>query len=149
MDKEKEIEEMAMLIFDWGYCMGSPCSDCQSVKHKDCFNYEIAKKLYNAGYRKTEEVTLKLDLGDRTPKEINKITKRLSKAMSTTPIPVISLSNNEIRRQAVMEFAEELKKRALPALTELESKGNQKWSVETKAIDMAVIDTVFKEKYGK
>lgn len=68
----------------------------------------IAKELAEQGYRKMEEVTLKLDLGDRTPEEIKQITEQLREAMSTTPIPVISLSDNEIGKKVTKEIFEML-----------------------------------------
>lgn len=96
----------------------------------------IAKELEEQGYRKTEEVTLKLDLGDRTPEEIKQIAERFSKAMSTMPA-VVSLSESEIRKQAVMEFAEELKKKYQPTTS-------YAYTVLSK-----FIDELLKEQYGK
>lgn len=116
MDKEKEIEELAIEMAKIN-CKSEGCDDCDcayeyGTKADSCEEYlhyyEIAKRLYGAGYRKTEEVTLKLDLGDRTPEEIEKIAKQFSMAMSTTPIPVISLSDNEIRKETAKEIFEML-----------------------------------------
>lgn len=50
MDKKQEIEKMAMVISPFGYCMGSPCSECQSIKPKKCSYYDTAQKLISAGY---------------------------------------------------------------------------------------------------
>ena len=62
-DREKQIEELATvlskaIVYDGGYGW----DDEQEV---DCV--ETAKNLFNAGYRKMDEVTLKIDLGDITP----------------------------------------------------------------------------------
>lgn len=68
----------------------------------------IAKELEEQGYRKMDEITLKLDIGDRTPEEIKQIAKRLSMAMSTTPIATVSLSDNEIRKETAEEILQRL-----------------------------------------
>ena len=51
MDKEKEIEEMADVL--WGHCGNLINEYCEGESH--CANC-IAKKLTEAGYRKAEEV---------------------------------------------------------------------------------------------
>lgn len=105
MDKEKEeIEELSKKLRAYAY-------DLQLNNNEDCCRVaEFIVETLN--YRKMEEVTLKLDLGDRTPEEIKRITEQLSKAMSKTP-PVVSLSESlsesEICKQAVKEFAEKYK----------------------------------------
>lgn len=103
MDKKKEIEieELSKKLRAYAY-------DLQLNNNEDC--RRVAEFIVETlNYRKMEEVTLKLDLGDRTPEEIEKIAKQFSMAMSTTPIPVISLSDNEIRKQAVKDFAHKYK----------------------------------------
>lgn len=100
MDKEKEIEEMAKVLYGH-YCGKDECGKC---KMPNCGEYRRAEYLYNAGYRKTEEVTLKLDLGDRTPEEIKRITEQLREAMSKTPTVITCFSKEEIRKQIAQEI---------------------------------------------
>ncbi|MCD8372025.1 MAG: hypothetical protein LUD27_01845 [Clostridia bacterium] len=55
MDKEKEIQEMASVICG----VGDGCGDtCQYFKANKCLSEDgaTAEVLYNAGYRKTDEV---------------------------------------------------------------------------------------------
>lgn len=91
-DREKQIEEMTRLICDFRYNLEefSTCAECQEAKQdkffKDKFICPMMKKataLYNAGYRKMDEITLKLDLGDRSAEEIQKIAEAFEKAMET------------------------------------------------------------------
>lgn len=65
-DKEKQIEEMAMSIAE---CNGTTCDNCRLK----CSKYITCKILYDKGYRKMDEITLKLDLGDRSAEEIKQI----------------------------------------------------------------------------
>lgn len=56
MDKEKEIEEMVnalryVLCGDTDYC-----DDCSYRGYGDCENRKIANRIYEAGYRKADEV---------------------------------------------------------------------------------------------
>lgn len=46
MDKEKEIEEMAKVLYGH-YCKDDKCGEC---KEPSCLEYRRAVKLYNAGY---------------------------------------------------------------------------------------------------
>lgn len=59
-DREKQISEMSKII-----------SEMYSVY--DTTAEDIAQGLFEKGYRKMDEVTLKLDLGDRTAEEIKQI----------------------------------------------------------------------------
>ena len=59
MDKQKQIEEMAKLV-QGDMCGDVPCEECNyngnmKILPKYCGTYLIAKKLYNAGYRKIPE----------------------------------------------------------------------------------------------
>ena len=54
----------------------------------------MANAIYNAGYRKMDEVTLKLDLGDRTPEEIKQIAE---------------MFNGKIKKQVAKKFASFIK----------------------------------------
>ena len=81
-DKEKQIENMARLL--------CKCDSCDKeddfVKYHGCTcddyveNCMRAKTLYDHNYRKMDEVTLRIDLGDRTPEQINEIMEKFSKA---------------------------------------------------------------------
>ena len=102
MDKEKqiEIEELSKKLRAYAYDLKlNDNDDCRRVA-------EFIVETLN--YRKTEEVTLKLDLGDRTPEEIKRIAEHFGNAMSTTPIPIISLSDNEIGKKVTKEIFEML-----------------------------------------
>lgn len=77
IDREKQIEEMARTICPRTH--GS-CNDCACIGL--CENKDIATDLYNAGYRKMDEITLKLDLGDRSAEEIQQIAEAFEKAMA-------------------------------------------------------------------
>lgn len=72
-DREKQIGEIVEVIRDTigDYRMNDP--------------YETAEAIYNANYRKMDEVTLKLDLGDRTPEQINEIMEKF-RTENATPI---------------------------------------------------------------
>lgn len=53
MDKEKEIEEMAIILST----EDGTTTDCQDCDHRTmCFRQCDAEKLYNAGYCKADEV---------------------------------------------------------------------------------------------
>lgn len=89
MNREKQIEEMTTIInttdctsesFD--YLINS-LSEKKSFKGIDTQKFIDRKKataLYNAGYRKMDEITLKLDLGDRSAEEIQQIAEAFNKA---------------------------------------------------------------------
>lgn len=68
-DKEKQIEEMAQILCT----KRNPICDNCVIKIKECDCYDKANALYNAGYRKMDEVTLRLDLGDCSAEEIKQI----------------------------------------------------------------------------
>ena len=72
-DREKQIEEMAMSIAE---CNGTTCENC-ALK---CSKYIICEILHDKGYRKMDEITLKLDLGDRSAEEIQQIAEMFNKA---------------------------------------------------------------------
>lgn len=101
-DREKQIEEMATIInttdcssesFD--YLINS-LSEKKSFKGIDTQKFIDRKKataLYNAGYRKMDELTLKLDLGDRSAEEIQQIAEAF---------------NQEIKKQVAKEIIDSL-----------------------------------------
>lgn len=86
MDKNKEIEEMARVACEHFDCdmVGQPCTKCKTYD-KHCYTIHQAEILYNAGYRKIDE--------------------------SCAVITKAELK--EYKRQAVKEFAEKLKAKAV------------------------------------
>ena len=56
MDKEKEIEEM-LNVLRYVLCDDTDyCDDCFYRGYGDCENRKIANRIYEAGYRKADEV---------------------------------------------------------------------------------------------
>lgn len=86
-DKEKQIEEMSMSMLKWAE-LNNKFFDTKGA-------YSLAEYLMNMNYRKMDTVTLKLDLGDRTPEEIEKITE---------------MFNGEIKKQVAKEIIELMKR---------------------------------------
>lgn len=107
-DREKQIEEITAIIDS--VLGSSPTLVLQSRvnggKYKSIKNSEIAEELYNAGYRKMDEITLKLDLGDRSAEEIQQI----AEAFANEPTTAILVPSNEsvIRKQVAKEILQEL-----------------------------------------
>lgn len=66
MDKEKEIEEMAKVMYRH-YCKDDKCGEC---KQPNCLGYCRAVQLYNAGYGNVKQTIkefaerLKMDLAE-------------------------------------------------------------------------------------
>lgn len=117
IDREKQIEEMATIInttdcssesFD--YLINS-LSEKKSFKGIDTQKFIDRKKataLYNAGYRKMDEITLKLDLGDRSAEEIEQIAEAFNKAVENEQT-LVTVSNNE--EEIAKRVAKEIYKR--------------------------------------
>ncbi len=86
-DEQKEIEGMTQAILGEARCKGS-CADCDLLTARKsngepyaiCYPRKEAIRLYEAGYRKMDEITLKLDLGDRSAEEIQQIAEAFNKA---------------------------------------------------------------------
>lgn len=87
-DREKQIEEMAMSIAE---CNGTTCENC-ALK---CSKYIICEILHDKGYRKMDEITLKLDLGDRSAEEIQQIAEMFNKAVENEQTLVAVPSDKE------------------------------------------------------
>lgn len=106
-DREKQIEEITTIIDS--VLGSSPTLVLQSRvnggKYKSIKNSEIAVELYNANYRKMDEITLKLDLGDRSAEEIQQIAEMFENE-PTTAILVPS-NESEIRKQVAKEILQE------------------------------------------
>lgn len=79
-DREKQIEEMTKII-----------SEMYSVY--DTTAEDIAQGLFEKGYRKMDEVTLRLDLSDRSAEEIKQIAEAF---------------NGDIKKQVAKEILQRL-----------------------------------------
>lgn len=83
-DREKQIEEMTEIIKadykEWLDITG--CLPKGTSYYYECLGgaRDCAKKLYDNSYRKMDEATLKLDLGNRSAEEIQQIVEALNKA---------------------------------------------------------------------
>ena len=100
-DREKQIEEMAMSIAE---CNGTTCENC-ALK---CSKYIICEILHDKGYRKMDEITLKLDLGDRSAEEIQQIAEMFNKAMANEkPLVTISSNEEEIAKRVAKEILQD------------------------------------------
>lgn len=108
-DREKLIEELRALMFEKSNSANvEPVfTDENGKEHtlpdeaikvlndilENAFIPFLAEVVINNGYRKMDEVTLKLDLGDRTPEEIERIAK---------------MFNGEIKKQVAREILQPL-----------------------------------------
>lgn len=96
-DREKQIKEMSEIIKadykEWLDITG--CLPQGTTYYYECLGggEDCAKKLYDAGFRKMDEVTLRIDLGDRSPEEINEIMGKFSKAAETSSC--VAVPNND------------------------------------------------------
>ncbi len=100
-DRERQIAEMAKEVLSIKVqCKGQECN-----KHIPCTTC-YAEHLYNAGYRKMDEVTLKLDLGDRSAEEIQQIVEAFANEPTTA---ILAPSNeSEIRKQVAKDILQTL-----------------------------------------
>lgn len=101
MDKQKQIEEMAKIICKDGANNGD-CDKCGF--HRQCSKFKVAEKLYNAGYRKADDLL----------KELQSMKSDFAKDMleikETYEKEVVDLVN-EVRKETAEKFAERLKAR--------------------------------------
>lgn len=70
-DREQKINEMTKLVE--AHNCDDVCVYCKYNGLKNCERLHDMETLYNAGYRKMDEVTLRLELGDRSAEEIKQI----------------------------------------------------------------------------
>ena len=120
---KKEIEEMANILHK---CIKSSCEDCIKNDRK-CTDYKQAEALYNAGYRKIDEFA-----------ECRNCTAWSGTDCTRHPYTQGCLKDeNNIKRQAVKEFAEKLRKKVI-SLNVCEFGGID-------VIDVDDIDEVLKE----
>ena len=74
MTKQEQIEEMAKIMFGH-ICTRTKCDSCKYPnKQKDCEAYRNAEALYNAGYRKSDEIQLECENASLTVE--NEVLKR-------------------------------------------------------------------------
>ena len=106
-DKEKQIEEMTEIIKadykEWLDITG--CLPEGTSYYYECLGgaEDCAKKLYDNGYRKVENITLNIDLGDCTPEQIKEITEQFNKAVATPFVP-IPKSEEQIRKEVAIDI---------------------------------------------
>ncbi len=103
-DREKQIEEMTEIMSNTDCAQASidylitALSENKSFKGIDTQKFIDSKKaeaLYRAGYRKMDEVSLKLDLGDRSAEEIQQIVEAFNKVMANEQTLVTVPNNGE------------------------------------------------------
>ena len=117
---KKQIEEMANIPHK---CIKSSCEDCIKNDRK-CADYKQAEALYNAGYRKIDEFA-----------ECRNCTAWSGTDCTRHPYTQGCLKEeNNIKRQAVKEFAEKLKKRL-----------NLLYEWQYAKVDLKTIDGLLKE----
>ena len=122
MTEQEQIEEMANIPHK---CIKSSCEECIKNDRK-CADYTRAEALYNAGYRKIDMFA-----------ECRNCTAWSGTDCTRHPYTQGCLKDeNNIKRQAVKEFAEKLKKRTI-----LYSGINVKYE----AITADIIDELLKE----
>ena len=123
MNKQEQIEEMANIPHK---CIKSSCEDCIKNDRK-CTDYKQAEALYNAGYRKIDEFA-----------ECRNCTAWSGTDCTRHPYTQGCLKDeNNIKRQAVKEFAEKLRKKVISLNV---------WEFgEIEIIDVDDIDELLKE----
>lgn len=108
-DREKQIETLQNILIDNGIFNNLICR--QDYANPDALIndlcLETAQVIYNNNYRKMDEITLKLDLGDRSAEEIQQIAEKFA----NEPTMAILAPSNEsgIRKQVAKEILNELK----------------------------------------
>lgn len=115
-DREKQIEEQVNI---WvlkkiirkelsDYFCPKDCAlnrQCEACAELQGISQRVAEVIHNAGYRKMDEITLKLDLGDRSAEEIQQI----AEAFANEPTTAILVPSNEseIRKQVAKDILQE------------------------------------------
>lgn len=103
-DREKQIDEMAEIIENNIYQYGSnPYPPEMTV------GQYVASELVARNYRKMDEVTLRLDLGDRTPEEIEKIADmfngEIKKQIAREILNTLNRTPHEYHEKKIAELA--------------------------------------------
>lgn len=121
MDKEKEIEEMAKVLYGH-YCKDDKCGEC---KEPSCLEYRRAVKLYSAGYGNVKQYQDEIEqlLNDISilQTELSHREEDLIHADENVYYREVNLAmhEKEIKIQAVKEFAENAVKPIIDELVEL------------------------------
>lgn len=96
MDENKQIEGMAKVLYG-KYCGNDKCGNC---KEPSCVSYIFAEKLYNAGYRKADDVIDRLmnaeTSSELTEKEIEFFVKHNEKVRKETAREILKPLYNVI-----------------------------------------------------
>lgn len=107
-NREKQIAGMEAVLFNYQSNVCGSCGSeqtCKNLGYGECGIFQsMATDLYEAGYRKMEEVTLHIDLGDRTPEEIQDIMEKFSKAAETSCVAVPNNNEEQIRNDTAMDI---------------------------------------------
>ena len=93
MDENKQIEGMAKVLYG-KYCGNDKCGNC---KEPSCVSYIFAEKLYNAGYRKADDVIDRL------------MNAETSSELTEKEIEFFVKHNEKVRKETVREFVEKAK----------------------------------------
>ena len=105
-DREKQTADLQNILIDNGIFNNLVCR--QDYAYPDalindlCF--ETAQVVINNGYRKMDEVTLKLDLGDRSAEEIKQIAEAFNKAMANEQTLAVPSNEEEIAKRVAKEI---------------------------------------------
>lgn len=109
-DREKQVEEMQDILINNGVFNNLICR--QDYAYPDALISDMCREtaeiVFNNGYRKMDEITLKLDLGDRSAEEIQQIAEAFNKAMANEQTLVTVPSNEE---EIAKRVAKEIYKR--------------------------------------
>ena len=136
MDKEKEIEEIARMLGDCRHF--SSCAKCmEATASKSCWDREKATILINAGYGNVKQYQEQIE---KLEQELDARDMQDYQFEYQTDDETIG----EARKQAVKEFAEGLKKKALNYYPSIDH-----FYPSQKAVNINAIDEFFKELYGE
>ena len=106
MNRDKQIEEMAveMGVSD---CKKRPCKHC--AVGTNCIWLEHAERLYNAGYRKAEDVTR--GIFEEIEKSIASLEYRANTPRKTVKVEELKAQVNWVLHEVVPQTIAELKKK--------------------------------------
>lgn len=109
-DREKQTTDLQNILINNGIFNNLVCR--QDYAYPDALIsdlcLETAQVIIDNGYRKIDEITLKLDLGDRSAEEIQQIAEAFEKAMANEQ-PLITVPSNE--EEIAKRVAKEIYKR--------------------------------------
>ncbi len=125
-DREKQIEELRALLFEKSnsanvepvftdesgeehYLPDEAIKVLNDILEKAFIPF-LAEVIIDNGYRKMDEVTLRLDLGDRSAEEIKQIAEAFEKAMANEqPLITVPSNEEEIVKRVAKEILQSLK----------------------------------------